>query len=189
MRKQASVHSTPRRRTRPLAASPWMLLILLLAVLLRLILMKFNWPVANADESTIDLMARHIAYQGEHPIFFYGQNYMGSIQAYLGAVAIRFFGSSVFSVRLATLLIFALYILCMYYLVRLLYTPAFALFIIALLSLGSDRMMGIPLDANGGYAETLLFGALIFLLVTWLALTLLQQRARVAWQRLLVYAG
>ncbi|HYB01375.1 MAG TPA: hypothetical protein VED37_14245 [Ktedonobacteraceae bacterium] len=189
MRKEASVHSTHRWRPSTVAASHWMLLILLLAALLHLILMQFNWPVANADESTIDLMARHIAYQGEHPIFFYGQNYMGSIQAYLGAVAIRFFGSSVFSVRLGTLLIFALYILCLYYLVRLLYTPAFALFIIALLSLGSDRMMGIPLTANGGYAETLLFGALIFLLVTWLGLTLPQQRARVAWQRLLVYAG
>jgi hypothetical protein len=100
-----------------------MLVILLLASSLRLVLMKLNWPTANADESIMDLMARHIAYQGEHPIFFWGQNYMGTIQAYLGAPLIHLVGSSAFSVRLGTLLIFALYLVSMYFLVRLLYTP------------------------------------------------------------------
>ena len=166
-----------------------MLGILLLASSLRLVLMKLNWPVANADESIMDLMARHIAYQGEHPIFFWGQNYMGSIQAYLGAVLIHLVGSSAFSVRLGTLLIFALYLVCMYFLVRLLYTPTYALFIIALLSIGSERMMSIPLVANGGYAETMLFGALIFLLSSWLALTVPHQCTRVSRSRLVVYGS
>jgi hypothetical protein len=166
-----------------------MLGILLLASSLRLVLMKLNWPVANADESIMDLMARHIAYQGEHPIFFWGQNYMGSIQAYLGAVLIHLVGSSAFSVRLGTLLIFALYLVCMYFLVRLLYTKAYALFTIALLSIGSDRMMSIPLVANGGYAETMLFGALIFLLASWLAFTMPHQCTRVSRSRLLAYVG
>jgi len=56
-----------------------------------------------------------------------------------------------------------------------------------LLSIGSDRIVSIPLVANGGYAETMLFGALIFLLVTWLALTV--SGARLTRPRLLVYAG
>ncbi len=166
-----------------------LLVILLLASSLRLVLMKLNWPIANADESIMDLMARHIAYQGEHPIFFWGQNYMGTIQAYLGAPLIHLIGSSAFSVRLGTLLIFALYLVSMYFLVRLLYTPAYALFIIALLSIGSDRVMGIPLVANGGYAETMLFGAVIFLLASWLALTAPRQYTRVSRSRLLAYIG
>ncbi len=173
-------------------ATSWMLVIVCLAVTLRFVLMKLNWPVANADESTIDLMARHIAYQGEHPIFFWGQNYMGTIQAYLGAILIHFFGSSATSVRLGTLLIFALYIVCMYFLVCLIFTRVYALFIIALLSLGSDRMMSVPLVANGGYAETMLFAACMFLIVTWLALTapaIPQQRTPTTWFRLLVYAS
>jgi hypothetical protein len=103
-----------------------MLVILLLACNLRLALMKLHWPVAGAEEAIMDLMARHNAYQGEHPIFFWGQNYMGSIQAYLGAGLIHLVGSSAFSVRLGTLLIFALYLVCMYFLVRLLYTPTYA---------------------------------------------------------------
>src|SRR6266849_1541331 len=102
--------------------------ILLLAVLLRLILIRSNWPLTNSDEATIDLIALHIAYPGEHPLVFYGQDYMGTLQAYLGAILIQFFGLSLFSVRLGIVLIFALFLVSMYYLVRLLYTQHFALF-------------------------------------------------------------
>lgn len=163
--------------------------IVLLAVASRFVLMYLHWPIANADESVMDLMARHVAYQGEHPIFFWGQDHMGTIQAYLGAAFVRFFGSSAFNVRMGTLLLFALYIVCVYLLVRLLYAPGYALFIIALLSIGADRMVSVPLVANGGYAETMLFAALIFLLASWLALSASHQRAPVNARRLLAYAG
>lgn len=166
-----------------------MLGILLLATGLRLVLIMRHWPIVNADESIMDLMARHIAYRGEYPIFFWGQHYMGSLQAYLGAALIRFAGNSTFSVRLGTVLIFALYLVCLYFLVRRLYTPAYALFIIALLSLGSDRMLGMPLAANGGYAETMLFGALIFLAASWLGITAPCKGLGVSRARLVAYAG
>lgn len=179
--------SISRSRLRP--STVGMLVILCLAVALRFFLIRAHWPVVNADESVMDLMARHILYQGERPIFFWGQNYMGTLQAYMGAVLMHFFGSSTFSVRLGTLLLFALYIICMYLLVRLVYSIAFALFSMALLSIGSERMMGVPLMANGGYAETMLFSALIFLIVVWLALTLPVGRTRVAPSRLLIYAA
>ncbi|HEY0756831.1 MAG TPA: hypothetical protein VGD98_22960 [Ktedonobacteraceae bacterium] len=163
--------------------------IVLLAVMLRFILMNMHWPVANADESIMDLMARHVLYQGEHPIFFWGQDHMGTIQAYLGALFMGFYGSSAFSVRLGTLLLFALYIICIYFLVCLLYTPRYALFITALLSIGGDRAMSVPLVANGGYAETMLFAALIFLLASWLALSTPRRRTPVRGVRILAYAG
>lgn len=156
---------------------------------LRLTLMALRWPVLTADEAIIDLMARHIAYQAAHPIFYWGQHYMGALQAYLGAAAIWIFGSSAFSVRLGTLLIFTLYLVCVYALARLLYTPGFGLVVIALLSFGSDRVMGFALGANGGYAETLLFGAAIFLLTSWLAITAPPRQAeRTSGRRLLAYA-
>lgn len=180
MRKQ---HTSPRALTTSAA------LVVLLAVALRFVLMLLHWPVANADESIMDLMARHVAYQGEYPIFFWGQDHMGTIQAFLGAFFIHFFGSSAFSVRLGTLLLFALYISSVYLLTRLLFTPGYALFIVALLSIGADRMMSVPLVANGGYAETMLFAALIFLLASWLALSASRLRAPVRRTRLMAYAG
>jgi hypothetical protein len=166
-----------------------MLLILTLSGTLRLWLIHAQWPAVNADESIIDLMARHILYQGEHPIFFWGQNYMGTLQAYLGAGLMHFFGSSIASVRLGTLLLFLLYLASMYALVRLLYSSAFALLCIALLSIGSDRMIGVLITANGGYAETMLCGALLFLLVSHLALTLPDEQSGRTSSRLLAYAA
>lgn len=163
--------------------------IVVVACSLRLTFMALHWPALTADEAIMDLMARHIAYQGAHPIFYWGQHYMGALQAYLGAAAIRLFGSSAFSVRLGTLLMYALYLVCVYGLARLLYTPGFALAVIALLSFGSDRVMGFALGANGGYAETLLFGAAIFLLASWFAITTpARLPARTSSSRLLAYA-
>jgi 4-amino-4-deoxy-L-arabinose transferase-like glycosyltransferase len=147
-----------------------MLIIVLFALGWRFFLIAHNWPVSNSDESVIDLMAVHILRKHELPIFFYGQNYMGSLQAYLGAFFMWLLGPSVFAVRLGLLLLFACYLFCMYFLVRLLYTRTYALFTIALLSIGSAGVVQVPLTAIGGYTETLLFGAAIFLFTCWLAL-------------------
>lgn len=135
-----------------------MAMIVLLAVALRFVLLDFHWPTTYSDEAIVDLMARHVIYHGDHPIFYWGQSYMGTVQVYLGAMFMYFNGSSVFSVRLGTLLLFTLYLVTMYLLVRLIFTPGFALFIIVLLSLGADRVMSVPLVANGGYAETMFLG-------------------------------
>ncbi len=51
---------------------------------LRIILASQNWPPTNSDEATMGLMARHIAYRGEYPIVFYGQNYMGALRTCMG---------------------------------------------------------------------------------------------------------
>src|SRR5215831_16348588 len=67
---------------------------LFFALALRIILTAFSSPVPNSDERTMGLEALHIAFRGEHPVFFYGQHYMGVIEAYIGALAYRIFGFS-----------------------------------------------------------------------------------------------
>src|SRR3972149_2161122 len=52
----------------------------------------------NADEAVVALMARHIL-QGERPVFFYGQAYMGSLDAYLVAGGFWLFGEKVWVLR------------------------------------------------------------------------------------------
>ena len=99
-----------------------LLALVVVAVAIRFILIRSNWPVTDSDEATIDLMALHIAYRGEHPIFFYGQNYMGAFEAYLGAPFFRLFGASVFTMRLALLPLYVIFLLCMYFITSLLYT-------------------------------------------------------------------
>jgi hypothetical protein len=148
-----------------------MLALVISATLLRFILIRLNWPFTNSDEGTMDLMALHIAYRGEHPIFYYGQEYMGPLEAYIGALLFHLFGVSVFTLRLALLPFFAFFLICMYYLTSMLYTKKLALFTVGLLSLGSSDIIEHQLLAIGGYPEIVLFGALIFLLALWLAMS------------------
>jgi len=53
--------------------------LIVLAAGLRVVLAALNWPSTNSDEGTMGIMALHIAYRGETPHFFYGQEYMGSL--------------------------------------------------------------------------------------------------------------
>ena len=172
--------------------APAALIIMLSGMLLRLILIGLNWPLTNSDEGTIGIMALHIAYGGEHPTFFYGQNYMGPLEAYLGAGLFHLFGPSLFTLRLGLVLCFALFLASTYLLTSLLYTKKLALCVLILLSLGSRAVLTQQLLAIGGYPETLLFGSLLFLLASWLTLSsapaadfLLRQRL---W-RIIGYAG
>ena len=146
-------------------------IIIAVATSLRLFLIAQGWPHTNADEDTMGIMAMHIAYNGEHPIFFYGQNYMGTLEAYLAAGFFRVIGASVFSLRLGPLLLFALFLTSMYLLASLLYTKKLALITLSLLTLGSSIMLDTELVAIGGYPELLFFGTLSLLLATWLALS------------------
>src|SRR5215467_2203662 len=147
------------------------ILIIALATLLRILLIALGWPHSNADEGTMGIMAMHILYKGEHPIFFYGQNYMGTLEGYLGSIFFFLFGTSVFSLRLGPVLFFALFLVNMYLLTSLLYSKKLALITLIVLSLGSSIMLDTELVALGGYPELLFFGSLSLLLASWLAIS------------------
>lgn len=149
----------------------WLGFLLIFASTVRIVLIGLGWPITNSDEATMGLMAMHIAFRGEHPVFFYGQSYMGSLEAYPAAVLFRLFGPSSFTLRLGLVLLFALFLLILYLLTSLLYTKKYALLSIALLCFGSIEMLTRQLKAIGGYPETLLFGSLMLLLATYLALS------------------
>src|SRR5256714_9084014 len=90
------------------------LLIFVLAFFRRLLLAALDWPTTNSDEGTIGIIARHIAYNGEHPVVFYSRNYLGALEAYLGAAFFRLFGPSFFTLRLGLILLDALISASMY---------------------------------------------------------------------------
>jgi hypothetical protein len=171
--------------------------LIVFASLLRIYLIAQGWPATNSDEATMALEAIHIAFRGEHPIFLYGQNYMGTIEAYLGAFLMHIFGAPLFSIRLGLVVLFALFLGCMYFLTSLLYTKKLALFSLFLLSIGSADLLTREVKALGGAVETLLFGSILLLLSSWLALTSLPRdsetigsapRQRLRW-RYAAYTG
>jgi len=145
--------------------------IIVLAVILRVVLVTLNMPETNSDEGTMGLEAMHIAFRGEHSVFLYGQDYMGVLEAYIAAVFFRLFGVSVFTLRIGMMMMFALFMVSIYFLTSLLYTKRLALLTLALLGFGlSSDVLIQQLRAVGGAVETLLFGSLVILLATWLAL-------------------
>lgn len=137
---------------------------LVLAIALRLALVLAGWPGTDSDDATMGLMARHIQSHGEFPIFFWGQAYMGALEAYIAAFFFALFGASVATLKLSLILLYALFLLVMYFLLTLLFSQRWALVGLVFLSLGSPAVLYLLLNAYGGYLETLLFGALLILL-------------------------
>ncbi len=139
--------------------------------LIRLAMILLGWPAPYNDEGTLGLMALHIAYRGAHPLLYYGQDYLGSLEAYIGAGFFHLFGPSTTTLRLSLILFFALFLTCMYLLTSLLYTKGMALFVITLLGLGASDVLLRQLMAVGGTPELFFFTALLLLLTARLALT------------------
>lgn len=82
-------------------------LVLLAALAARLLLLISGSVSFHADEALIGLMARHIL-QGERPVFFYGQAYMGSLDAWAVALGFRLLGESVLTLRLVQSVLYLL---------------------------------------------------------------------------------
>jgi 4-amino-4-deoxy-L-arabinose transferase-like glycosyltransferase len=149
------------------ATPRWWILILgisLAALALKIGLLAADAFPFNSDEAIVGLMARHIL-QGRWPVFFYGQAYMGSLDATLVAGAFGAFGTKVIGIRIVQ---------CLLYLGTVATTM-----LLAQRYLGSKRaavaaglLMAIPTVnvtlystvSLGGYGEALLLGNLLLLL-------------------------
>ena len=110
-------------------------------------------PPTNSDEATMGLAALHIMEGTGFPAFFYGQAYMGTLEAYLAAPLFWLAGPSTGALRAQTLLFFLAFAAGLYVLARLLYGPWLAVVTTAVLALGSDRVIKNQLIAAGGYPE------------------------------------
>jgi len=136
----------------------------------RLVLILLRVPTNDGDESIIGLMATHIAEGRDFPAYFYGQHYMGALEAYLAAPVVGLFGPTVLALRLPMVLAF--YVATGWLLYRLtvrLYTPWFATAVTGLYALGSDHIVSMQLRVSGGYPEMDLLGVLLVLLAVMLA--------------------
>ena len=80
------------------------LLAVVLALTLRIALILHTNGVIDGDEALVGIQAQHIV-GGERPVYFYGQPYMGSLEAYLMACIFALFGSSVWTLRSEPLLL------------------------------------------------------------------------------------
>jgi hypothetical protein len=107
------------------------------------------------------LMGKHIT-QGQIPIFYYGEAYVGSLDAILIAVAFTLIGQSVLAIRLVQVMLYTGTIVATYLLTRSLYADESAARVAALLMAIPPVLLSLHTTAGlGSYGETLLIGTIL----------------------------
>src|SRR5439155_4243036 len=74
--------------------------LLLVGLAARLAVIGSQLGEIDGDEAVVGLMARHIAFLGERPVFYWGQPYLGSLEAFTAAPLFRLFDSSTWLLKL-----------------------------------------------------------------------------------------
>ncbi len=149
---------TDRLPLRPL------ILILALALVGRVLLLASGAVSFHSDEAVVGLMARHIL-AGERPVFFYGQAYMGSLDAWLIALGFALLGQSVLTIRLVQSFLYLLVVGTGFLVAWRVSGRVTVASVAALVLALPNVLLAVYTTATlGGYNETLLLGSLILLL-------------------------
>ena len=138
--------------------------ILAVAAGLKIWLVAMGQVPFNADEAVVALMARHIIMAGERPIFFYGQAYMGSLDAYLVAAGFLIFGQQVWVIRLVQGLLYLGTIITTVWIGQAAFgSLKTGILAACLLAIPAVNVTLYTTASLGGYGEALLIGNLILL--------------------------
>jgi hypothetical protein len=148
--------------------SEWWLSVgaVVLAVLFRSIVFVW-WPLSqfDSDQAITGLMAKHLAELRAFPVFYYGQNYMLAVEAWLAAPVFLVAGVSVTTLRVPLLAInIAIAVLLLRSLVRETgLRPAHAAVPTLFFALAAPGTASHLLEANGGNVEPLAYVLLLWL--------------------------
>lgn len=131
-----------------------------IASLWKLFLLSQDAFPLNADEAVVGLMARHIL-AGDFPIFFYGQAYMGSLDALLVAGMFNLSGTQAASIRYVQIMLYAATIITVAGLAWK-YTGSCRSVLVAglLMAIPAVNTTLYTTVSLGGYGEALLLGSL-----------------------------
>ncbi len=141
----------------------WLVGGLLVSALLKMALLLADVVPLNSDEAIVALMARHML-QGSFPVFFYGQAYMGSLDAMLVALGFLVFGQHAWVIRHVQVLLYLGTIITTALLGEKIFrrwqVGALAAWLLAIPTVNTTLYTTASL---GGYGEALLLGNLLML--------------------------
>lgn len=143
----------------------WILCVALVvvALLFRLVLMSTVFGGVDSDQAVLGVMAYHVQ-RGELPIFYYGQPYTGSLEAYIAAAVFQAFGANDFTLRVPALLFSAGFAGIVFWLGAVLYGYRIATLAGLFVALAPSIMIKWSLAAGANYIEIACCGALLLLL-------------------------
>lgn len=138
--------------------------VLLVALASRLAFLFWTDFAIESDEAVVGLMAKHIA-EGRHfPVWYYGQEYMGALEAYVAALFVGVLGPTAAALKLTALVFALVFVGCATVLARRILGAAGGL--IAGLYLAAPPLLLAlwTLKLRGGFVSTLAIGHVILLL-------------------------
>src|SRR5918912_4032260 len=137
--------------------------LLLVGLALRLAIIASPLGEIDGDEAVVGLMALHIAFRGERPVFYWGQPYLGSLEAFSAAPLFRVFGSSTVVLKLVPAAYSLAFVALSAILARRLFGTGAALATAAYLAVPPAMWAVWSTKARGGYAELLFLGEALLL--------------------------
>jgi hypothetical protein len=139
----------------------WVIVVCLcaLAALIRLDFMRAGSFVIDADEAIVGLMGQHIASGAPIPTFYYGQHYMGSLEAICAAGIFSLFGASPFTLQLTPLLFSLALVVVIYALGREVGGVVAGRVAALLCAVPPVALVVWSYKARGGFIELLVLGA------------------------------
>ena len=130
--------------------------LLLLALLVRVaVTLTAYYP--TIDSGTVGLMACHIL-EGERPLFFYGQTYMGALEAYVAAGFAFLMGPTILAVSMSPIVFSLGWLVVLWLLVRELYGLRAAFAAAGLIAVPPWHILWYSIGSYGGYPGTWFFG-------------------------------
>lgn len=150
----------------------WLLGLLLVGIGFRVLYARYAF-VFDIDTATVGYMARNIL-NGDRPLFFYGQNYMGALEAYTAAGFIALFGPREWVVALSTIFYTAAWIIGTYLLFSEIANRRTGLWLAAFAAAPGYSLMRYTTEPYGGYSVALFCGTMTL----WLAVRIQRRHPR-----------
>ena len=139
---------------------------LAIAVVMFAAALLVRWPfiergetLLHSDEAIVGIMAQDIAAGRSLPIYFYGQRYMGALEAYAIAAVSPFFENPIHALRFGPACFFALMVAIQYLMLTRWFSRRGGLIGAVVLLAASPMFMQWSISARGGYIEILLWGS------------------------------
>ncbi len=119
-----------------------------------------------ADEGIVGLMGKHILEQGTAPVFFYGQSYLGALEAYCAAAVFSVLGVGIVPLRLVPFLFSIALGVVVYRFAYRFHSVAVARWATALVAVAPVFFLQWNLKARGGFVEHV-FLLFVVMLLFW----------------------
>lgn len=139
-----------------------------MAVVLFIVAIAARWPLIergetllHSDEAIVGLMAQDISEGTRFPIYFYGQRYMGALEAYVIAAITPFLENPIHALRVGPVLFFAALVAAQYLMLATWFGRRGGVIGAGTLIFAAPMFAQWSISARGGYIEILLWGTLL----------------------------